>query len=103
MRLESDLRNVAELEEGRHCNCDLSDPDLSLTHFFLISFIYEEVDSISIWTEIPKFVTKYVNLCSNHPHFPKPSPGSRIPRSLRFEDSLYCHTRPRGEPRREAS
>ena len=33
------------------------DPDLSLTHFFLTSFICEEVGSISIRTEIPKFAT----------------------------------------------
>ena len=89
MRLENYLRKVIEFEEGRHSNCDLSDPDLSLTHFFLTSFICEEVDSISIWTEIPKFATKYVNLCSKLPHFPKPSSGSRIPRSLCFEDSVY--------------
>ena len=47
------FRKVIEFEEGRHTNCDLTDADLSLTHFFLTSFICEEVDSISIWTEMP--------------------------------------------------
>ena len=89
MRLENDLRKVIEFEEGRHSNFDLSDPDLSLTYFFLTSFICEEVNSFPIWTEIPKFVTKYMNLCSKFPHIPKPSSGSRIPRSLLFEDSAY--------------
>ena len=41
MRLENDLRNVTEFEEGMHSNCY---QDSRLTHFFLTSFICEEVD-----------------------------------------------------------
>ena len=52
MRLENDFKKVKEFEEGMHSNCD---KDLSLTQFFLISFICEEVDSISIWTEVQEF------------------------------------------------
>ena len=63
MRLKNEMRKEIEFGEGMHFSCDLSDPELRLTHLFLTSFICEEVYSNSIWTEIPKFATKYVNLC----------------------------------------